>query len=496
MFDAPPWHVSCRHSGNVHFLMVRNKLGMISRKPSLEIFQAVFQLLELRKPQPRSAAHLINMSGLEVAGLILGVLGVFPVLITAVKTAVKGRVAPSASSWARKLRTEEVLFHQFVSHLLASDVSDGDIQKLLGQGPSPDLDTWEDPRLEATLLKKLGKKKAGNMMDILGEIREFLQALNDEIAEINNAIHSMGKLIIRNAKIGLSQGINERLKELHDLNVDLTRLLKTHKPSPIMTAPKRPEEKPENKLFLHRDITEAQEIYLVIRQSFGGCKCKEPHLTRFGYHCPSCDLLRGVSGASEHEHRPVWELIFQPKSPLPGQPSVSRALSFTRREDNPPSAVEDVTSEAGNSPSPQHDPQDPKPLQAKLSPGKPKSRARSISVSLQSPPTPATNLALIQDLCSVIETAPDNKKVLGIIGRKNKTTYNMCINEKGATASRYLISLKDLLSDRSQLLRRERMVLALRLSAVVLQLYLTPWIDDEWSWKNFAVPSTKKPTTP
>lgn len=127
------------------------------------------------------------MSGLEVPGLVLGVLGVFPVLISAVKIAVKGRVAPSVSSWARKLRTEEVLFHQFVSHLLAPDVSDGDIQRLLGNGSSPDLDAWKDPRLEAALLKKLGNNKAGNMMEILGEIRKLLLDLSGEIGKVNNA---------------------------------------------------------------------------------------------------------------------------------------------------------------------------------------------------------------------------------------------------------------------------------------------------------------------
>ena len=302
----------------------------------------------------------------------------------------------------------------------------------------------------------------------------------------------MGKLraSIRNVKIGLSQApIDERLTKLHDLNEDLVRLLNIQRPPPIMTALEKPEEKPENKSFLHRDFAEAEDIYEVVRHGFSGCQCKEPHVTRVGYHCPSCDLLRGVSGSLEHEHRPVWELIFQPRSLFPGQPGIPRALSFRRGEDLPPPvAVEDATIEADDSQRP------PEQTQAGLSPGKHKSRARSISVSLQFPPTPKDGIALIENLCSVIENAPDkapdSQKVLGIIGR-NKKTYSMCINEKSAISSRDLVSLEELLSAHSErrLLRRERMVLALRLSAIVLQFYRTPWIDNEWSWKNFAVPS-------
>ena len=303
----------------------------------------------------------------------------------------------------------------------------------------------------------------------------------------------MGKLRarIRNVKIGLSQGpIDERLTKLHGLNDDLVRLLNTQRPPPIVTTIEKLEEKSENTLFLHRDFAEAADIYEVVRHGFSGCKCKEPHVTRVGYHCPSCDLLRGVSGSLEHEHRPVWELIFQPRSLFPGQPGIPQALSFRRREDlPPPSAVEDGTSEGDDS----QTPQDTESAHAGLSPGKPRSRPISISVSLQSPPTPKDGIALIENLCSAIENAPDQapdtQRVLGIIGR-DKKTYNMCINEKSATSSRDLVSLEELLSAHSErrLLRRERMVLALRLSAVVLQFYRTPWIDDAWSWKNFAVP--------
>ena len=124
------------------------------------------------------------MSGFEVVGLVLGVL---PVVTMAIKMA-KGRTIPCAYSWSIKLKTETIIFHGFLRNLLASDVPDGNIRKLLGQGSSADLEAWKDPLLETTLLEKLGKERADIMLGILRQIGELLKVLAAEITKINSGL--------------------------------------------------------------------------------------------------------------------------------------------------------------------------------------------------------------------------------------------------------------------------------------------------------------------
>jgi len=128
--------------------------------------------------------QIVNMSGFEVVGVVLGAL---PVVTMAIKMA-KGRTTPCAYSWSIKLSTETIIFHGFLRNLLASDVPDGNIRKLLGQGPSPDLEAWKDPLLASTLLKKLGKERADNMVGILQQIRDLLKVLAAEIAKISSGL--------------------------------------------------------------------------------------------------------------------------------------------------------------------------------------------------------------------------------------------------------------------------------------------------------------------
>ncbi|KAK3318120.1 hypothetical protein B0H66DRAFT_225769 [Apodospora peruviana] len=444
------------------------------------------------------------MSGFEVVGLLLGM---FPVVITTVKTfkAIKaGRASTFFTSLSRKLKTEQVIFHEFVRNLLSSDASDAHIRNLLGIGrPAPDLAAWKDSRLQDALCAKLGKEKAENMLEILEEIGKLLQDLNTELSKISSDKESMGaiRITLRHAKASFSQGyLSERLAELHKLNVDLSRLLNL--PSPPNPRTERPtEEKPIRMPFLHRDVTEAEEIYKAVCGSYL-CKCNDPHITSLGFYCPSCGPPRRLSSpALKHEHEWTFELVFQQKS-LPG---VTHTVSFPRGIDQPLSAVEDDASEDGqcqSTPSISTDnnfrssESTRQPRSAELKPP-PKARGRSISVSLQSPPAVADGISLIKDLCSVVESATtdnaghETKQVLGVIGR-NKKIYNMCIKQTNEAASRELVCLEDLLSvgdARRGLLRRERMVLAFRLSAVVLQFCLTPWIDDAWSWNSFCVPS-------
>lgn len=56
-----------------------------------------------------------------------------------------------------------------------------------------------------------------------------------------------------------------------------------------------------------------------------------------------------------------------------------------------------------------------------------------------------------------------------------------------AATSPTILCVHDFLSDSElPISRQDRMGLALRLSHIVLQFYSTPWIDENWTWKDFA----------
>ena len=77
------------------------------------------------------------MSGLEVAGLILGI---YPLVGGAVSVYKATKTSKPAAALIRRLKTEEVIYRQFVRNLIAPDISEEGIHMLMGQ------ETWDPNR--------------------------------------------------------------------------------------------------------------------------------------------------------------------------------------------------------------------------------------------------------------------------------------------------------------------------------------------------------------
>lgn len=121
-----------------------------------------------------------------------------------------------------------------------------------------------------------------------------------------------------------------------------------------------------------------------------------------------------------------------------------------------------------------------------------KKRRRSLSVSLSHPSGKSDETPPIKDLCHAIENAvhnmPSKQSCLGVMG-KSARKYKLCINARTETSTDDFVRITDLLhTGKPTLSKKQRMYLAFRISLAVLQLYVTPWINDSWTLQDMCVP--------
>jgi hypothetical protein len=78
-----------------------------------------------------------------------------------------------------ELRTEELVYRDFVKQLLASDVLEADLLQL-SDGKRPNLDLWKDKALNCTLERRLGDKSEF-VLKTLEEMKNILEGLNEKL---------------------------------------------------------------------------------------------------------------------------------------------------------------------------------------------------------------------------------------------------------------------------------------------------------------------------
>lgn len=125
-----------------------------------------------------------SMSGFEIAGFILGA---YPFIITALNAYKASKGGKGAESFARHLKTEELIFRDFVHSLVPPGVPTMVSMRLKRSNP-PDLAIWEDRAIQADMRDRLGTEKAENVVRILEEIQQLLKLLQEELAPITHGI--------------------------------------------------------------------------------------------------------------------------------------------------------------------------------------------------------------------------------------------------------------------------------------------------------------------
>ena len=129
------------------------------------------------------------MSGFEVIGVIFAV---YPCIMDALALYKDTKAGKGAASLSRNLKTESIIFGDFIYHLLAPSVSDDEYARLKDP-KSPNLGLWENSKLQSHLRTRLGSERAELVVEILQEMKTILSSLEHELSPDRNE-HS----IVRN----------------------------------------------------------------------------------------------------------------------------------------------------------------------------------------------------------------------------------------------------------------------------------------------------------
>ncbi|KAH8746033.1 hypothetical protein BGZ57DRAFT_936044 [Hyaloscypha finlandica] len=387
------------------------------------------------------------MSGFEVVGLLLGL---YPIVVDAVNVYKATKTGRAATSLIRKLKIEEVIYHQFVYKLLASNVQGDDMYRLDLNKEPPDLSRWQAVALNQKLRIRLPSETADLVLEILREMETLLKDLNAELSSISRGMEILDKFrtSLRVAKYSRPQSsFQQRLSQLSKLNKDLNRLLDgddTHLPS--SRSSKGDSKAPQ---FLVRDYREVIELYEFIRREGYDCECDNPHVTNFGLHCPAHLALVALPDFKSHKWD--FELVLPPSR---GRESTQSGLS--------------VLEESGTT---NYD-----------------------DSSNQRQPSEENDSSSFRDICSFVRNMstdkPESDECLGIIGKTNRR-YKLSSKPERRDVSMNTINLEELMKLNSTFLRKDRMQLALWLSCSILQFYYTGWIDTSWTSKDFCVLNVK-----
>lgn len=124
------------------------------------------------------------MSGFEVVGVILGV---YPIIGACLRVYQNTKARKGAASLALALKTEEIIFSEFVQNLLAPNVEEAELVRLTDPSPQR-LELWNDTTLQQDLRNRLGSKKAQVVLETLQEIRELLKSLQDELSREDHGV--------------------------------------------------------------------------------------------------------------------------------------------------------------------------------------------------------------------------------------------------------------------------------------------------------------------
>jgi hypothetical protein len=118
------------------------------------------------------------MPGFEIVG---DVLGAWPAVVTEMSSYKPARQGKGLSLMLKELKVEEIIFSEFVSHLLETDTSDQAELLKLSSKEKPDLELWKNKALHNSLKHRLGEKKTAVVFEKLEEMKELLTSLNAKL---------------------------------------------------------------------------------------------------------------------------------------------------------------------------------------------------------------------------------------------------------------------------------------------------------------------------
>jgi hypothetical protein len=152
------------------------------------------------------------MSGWEVIGLVLAL---YPIVETAVRVYGGAKPSRTASSLTRRLKTEALIYDQFVRNLLEPVVSASVIERLLNRSLAGPPEKWHDEELHKELLERLGPIKSSHLLDLLLDMNKRLKTLEIELTNISRGtvstpVHSqLHNSVLISSKLGGSRKVQD-----------------------------------------------------------------------------------------------------------------------------------------------------------------------------------------------------------------------------------------------------------------------------------------------
>jgi hypothetical protein len=127
------------------------------------------------------------MSGIEVAGLVLGA---FPIILHALESYREGaevlkdwwKIDRAFKKCRQDISYHRILFEGNIERFLLPLVVDDDELKVLMADPAGD--GWEDPELETRLKERL-PKSYDLFLDIIGDMNTLMEALKTDLGVLN-----------------------------------------------------------------------------------------------------------------------------------------------------------------------------------------------------------------------------------------------------------------------------------------------------------------------
>jgi len=117
------------------------------------------------------------MSRFEIIGVVVGA---WPAVVDALNLYPATKHGRGANVLLRQFKTEELIFREFAYQLLASDVTEADLEQLSSR-QRPNLSLWKDKALHFSIERRLGSETSKLVLDTLEDMNSVLTALKEKL---------------------------------------------------------------------------------------------------------------------------------------------------------------------------------------------------------------------------------------------------------------------------------------------------------------------------
>ncbi|CZR52362.1 uncharacterized protein PAC_02239 [Phialocephala subalpina] len=429
------------------------------------------------------------MTGFEVIGVLLGV---YPVVIDGLKLCKAVASGQGIRLLVDDLKDEEIRYTESLGHLFGTEFVN-ELQARQRDAKTPI--SYPTPRQQTNLEQRLGRSRTELICSTLEGMKNVLESMQRDIEKARAGEGLFKKEVgyyekasrsLRQFKfIRRKSTFRDRLLQLKKWN----GRLRDHLNSQLLPSSTGSWRKPLPLIGFPRQESFVVDIYDAIHNGYQ-CQCDVPHPARLGL--PELSISTSRHTLTDDTNN-SFKLIF-PFEDLSENDTASITAAQTFKNGslkNPQfsASAEDLAERFSRRLSITSSTMTMTMTTTSSSSKSKISRSRWLAIK----ECPDVGTGHIEDLCKTVRAldAPGDleHERIGVLSSRDKI-YELRRTMTGQETSSFeeTIDLDDLLASyQDTLFRNYRFGLALRLSYAVLQFYSTPWIEPNWSWKDFTI---------